>query len=69
MTVPQQLIYSNNQVTWNDKTKTIDEIDEFDSESIHLTLEGTTYFFYVQYTTVNNIKYNNSTELIAALTQ
>lgn len=69
MTVPQQLTYSNNQVTWKGKTRTIDQIDEFNDESIHLTLEGTTYFFYVQYTTVNDIQYNNSTELIAALSQ
>lgn len=67
MTAPQGLIYSNNQVTWNDKTRPIDQIDEFNEDSIHLTLEGTTYFFYAQYTTVNGIKYNNSTELIAAL--
>ena len=67
MTTQQSLIYESGLVTWNGKTRTVDQIDEFNDESIHLTLEGTTYFFYVQYTTVNGVKYNNSAELIAAL--
>jgi len=67
MTVQQQLLYDNGYVTWKEKTRAVDQAEEFDSESIHLTLEGTTHFFYVQYTTVNGVKYNDSTELIAAL--
>jgi hypothetical protein len=67
MTTQQSLTYERGLVTWNGKTRTVDQIDEFNDESIHLTLEGTTYFFYVQYTTVNGVKYNNSAELIAAL--
>jgi hypothetical protein len=67
MTTQQSLTYESGLVTWNGKTRAVDQIDEFNDESIHLTLEGTTYFFYVQYTTVNGVKYNNSAELIAAL--
>ena len=67
MTIPQELFYDNGYVTWKGKTKIVDHVDEFDQGSIHLTLNGTTHFFYVQYTTVNGVKYNNSTELIAAL--
>jgi hypothetical protein len=67
MTVQQQLLYDNGYVTWKEKTRLVEGTEEVTGDSIHLTLEGNTYFFYVQYTTVNGVKYNNSAELIAAL--
>lgn len=69
MTVEQELLYDNGSVTWRETTRLVEQTEAITNDSIHLTLNGNTYFLYVEYTSVNNIKYNNSTELIAALTQ